>query len=195
MPTVTTLTGEAIAPSLPSLAALRIRIFRDFPYLYDGDPAYEQTYLQTYLHAPGAAIILACDGQSIIGAATCLPLAHETPNIQKPFVDSGTDPNAIFYFGESVLEHGFRGRGIGVRFFEAREAHARSFGTYATAAFCAVDRPPDHPLRPPAYTPLDTFWTARGYTRRDALTCKMSWRDLNESSETEKTLTFWTKPL
>jgi GNAT superfamily N-acetyltransferase len=194
--TVTTVTGQAIAPFLPALAALRIKIFRDFPYLYDGDPAYEQTYLQTYLQAPRAAIILARSGETIIGASTCLPLADETPNIQKPFVEASADLTSIFYFGESVLDHAYRGRGIGVRFFEAREAHAKSFGhDYDLTTFCAVNRPPDHPLRPPGYTPLDSFWTARGYTRRGDLTCKLSWRDLNESSETEKTLTFWTRSL
>jgi GNAT superfamily N-acetyltransferase len=193
--TITTLTGDAIAPFLPSLAALRISIFRDFPYLYDGDAVYEQTYLQTYIQAPRAAIILARNGETIVGASTCLPLAHETPNIQKPFVEANDDLNAIFYFGESVLHHAFRGRGIGVKFFEAREAHAKSCGGYKTAAFCAVNRVADHPLRPPGYTPLDRFWTARGYARRDDLTCAMSWRDLNEPAETEKTLTFWTKNL
>jgi GNAT superfamily N-acetyltransferase len=192
---ITTISGAAIAPFLPALSSLRIKIFRDYPYLYDGDLAYEQTYLQTYAEAPRAAVILARIGETIIGASTCLPLAHETANIQKPFVDAGADVNSIFYFGESVLDGAYRGRGIGVRFFEAREAHARSFGVYSTAAFCAVDRPADHPLRPAGYAPLDMFWTARGYTRRDTLTCAMCWRDLGEVAETEKTLTFWTKPL
>jgi GNAT superfamily N-acetyltransferase len=193
--TITTITGDAIAPFLPAIAALRIKIFRDFPYLYDGDFAYEQTYLQTYIQAPRTAIILARDATKIIGASTCLPLAHETPNIQKPFVDASADLNAIFYFGESVLDPAFRGRGIGVRFFEAREAHAKSFGAYTTASFCAVNRPADHNLRPQGYIPLDAFWRARGYARRENLTCVMSWRDLNEAAETEKTLTFWTKDL
>jgi len=193
--TITTVAGDAIAPFLPALAALRIKIFRDFPYLYDGDLEYEQTYLQTYIQAPRAAVILAREGEKIIGASTCLPLAHETPNIQKPFVDANADPSAIFYFGESVLNHEFRGRGLGVQFFAAREAHARSFRAYTTATFCAVNRPADHPLRPQGYTPLDAFWTARGYTRRDDFECTMSWRDLNEPAETEKILTFWTKLL
>jgi len=194
--TITPITGEAIAPFLPALAALRIKIFRDFPYLYDGDLHYEQSYLQTYLNAPRAAVILARADEKIIGACTCLPLAHETPNIQKPFVDASADLTSIFYFGESLLDHAYRGRGIGVKFFEAREAHAKSFGDdYDLATFCAVNRPADHPRRPPGYTPLDKFWTSRGYRRHDNLTCRMSWRDLGEPAETEKTLTFWCRPL
>jgi GNAT superfamily N-acetyltransferase len=189
------LTGTAIAPFLPDLAALRIQVFRDFPYLYDGDPDYEQAYLQTYIAAQRAAVFLACDGERIVGATTCLPLVDETPNVQKPFQEAGRDVSSIFYFGESVLAPPYRGRGIGVRFFEAREAHARSFGTFEEAAFCAVNRPEHHQLRPATYTPLDRFWTRRGFTRQPDLVCRMSWRDIGETDESEKSLTFWTKRL
>eukprot|EP01031_Cornospumella_fuschlensis_P048144 gene48144-58971_t len=36
---------QSVADVLPALARLRITVFRDFPYLYDGDPAYEAAYL------------------------------------------------------------------------------------------------------------------------------------------------------
>jgi GNAT superfamily N-acetyltransferase len=186
--------GE-ISEVLPALAALRIRVFRDWPYLYDGDPGYERAYLQTYITSPRAAVIVARDGDAIIGASTCLPLASETANVQKPFLDAGREVRDIFYFGESVLDTKYRGRGIGVRFFDLREAHARSFHSYTTAAFCAVQRPDDHPMRPPGYTKLDAFWMRRGYARQPGLQCRMSWRDLGEAEESEKTLTFWTKTL
>ncbi len=189
---VETLTGAAITPHLPALARLRITVFRDWPYLYDGDAAYEENYLKIYAASPRAAIIFAFDGEQIIGASTCLPLADETENIRAPFAEHA---ETVFYFGESVLLKEYRGHGLGVKFFESREAHASGFNTYQTAAFCAVQRPDDHPLRPPGFVPLDAFWTHRGYTKQPNLQCKMSWQDLNESEETEKTLIFWTKAL
>lgn len=194
-PQIQTLTGAAITPHLPALARLRITVFRDWPYIYDGDAAYEETYLQTYAASPRAAIIFAFDGEKIIGASTCLPLADETPNIRAPFIENGMDPEKIFYFGESVLLKAYRGHGLGVKFFESREAHARSFNTYKTATFCAVQRPENHPLHPPGFVPLDAFWHHRGYTKQPHLQCNMSWLDQHETNETEKTLTFWTKPL
>ncbi len=189
---VATLTGAAITPHLPALARLRITVFRDWPYIYDGDAAYEENYLQIYAASPRAAIVFAFDGEQIIGASTCLPLADETANIRAPFAENA---EKIFYFGESVLLKDYRGLGLGVKFFESREAHARSFGDYESAAFCAVQRPENHPLRPPGFVPLDTFWRHRGYTRQPHLQCKMSWLDLNETEETEKPLIFWTKNL
>ncbi len=177
-------------PLLPELADLRIKIFRDFPYLYEGDAASELTYLRTYVAAPGAAVIVAQDGDSIVGASTCLPLREETPNVQKPFIDAGWDTGALFYFGESVLRHEYRGQGIGVKFFEYREAQAAGF---TTTAFCAVQRPAAR--APAGYKPLDDFWHKRGYTKQPNLTCQMSWRDVGDTGESEKTLTFWTKVL
>lgn len=62
------LTGAALGAALDSLADLRIAVFRDFPYLYDGSGAagraYEQDYLTAYAQSPGALIVgaLADDG-------------------------------------------------------------------------------------------------------------------------------------
>lgn len=191
--TVRTVTGQDILPYLPDLARLRISVFRDWPYIYDGEVAHEEQYLRTYVHAPGAAIILAeAADQKIVGAATCLPMPAATPNIRQPFIDAGWDVSKIFYFGESVLLKAYRGRGIGVKFFSAREAQATEF---ETVTFCSVQRPATHPLRDPDYTPLDSFWAHRGYTKRAELACRMKWRDVNATEETEKTLVFWTRSL
>jgi len=108
---VETHTGAAIAPLLPDLARLRVEVFREFPYLYDGDIAYEEKYLRIYAETPGAAVIIARDEKRIIGASTCLPLAAEMASVQKPFRNAGIDVSTVFYFGESVLEAPYRGRG------------------------------------------------------------------------------------
>ncbi len=182
-------------PYLSVLGALRVEVFRDWPYIYDGDAAYEETYLKTYANAERAAVIMAFDGDEVVGAATCLALADEPLAMQQPFTDAGMDVARIFYFGESVLRKTYRGQGIGVGFFEAREAHARQFGVYHTAAFCAVERPAGHALQPADFTPLHGFWAKRGFNRQPSLQCKMSWLDLGETQQTEKTMMFWTKTL
>jgi GNAT superfamily N-acetyltransferase len=187
--------GDALARHIPDLAELRIRVFREFPYLYAGDRDYEERYLRTYVASRGAVIALAFDGGRVVGAATAIPLAEETPNIQRPFRDAGFDIDRVFYFGESVLLPEYRGRGAGVRFFEEREAAARESGDFRFCAFCAVDRPVDHPRRPAGYRPLDEFWRRRGYQRRPDLRTVISWRDLDEDRETEKPMTFWLRPL
>jgi len=188
-------TGAALEAALPSLARLRLTVFRDWPYLYDGTEEYESAYLRTYLNAPGAAVVIAWDGDAAVGASTCLPMPQAEPAVQAPFLAHGLDLSAFFYFGESVLLPAYRGRGAGVRFFELREAQARAHRAVGFTTFCAVERPADHPLRPPGAKGLEAFWAHRGYTKRQDLTCRFSWKDIDEADETQKTLMFWVKSL
>jgi GNAT superfamily N-acetyltransferase len=189
------LTGAALAEHLPALAELRIEVFRSYPYLYDGDPAYERRYLQTYLDTADSALIAAFDGECIVGAATALPLMQETDNVIAPFRGQGYSPEALFYFGESVLLSEYRGRGVGVAFFEHREAHARSFGRFTHACFCGVQRADDDPRRPSDHVPLDDFWRHRGYQPLPNVVAQFAWKEIGDDRETNKSMGFWIKPL
>lgn len=191
---IETLSGETTRPVIGQLAALRVEVFREFPYLYEGDPKYERTYLAKYAGIPDGTIVVARDGADVVGASTALPLAKAGDDAARPFLAAGIDLNSVYYFGESVLRRSYRGRGLGVAFFERREARAKELG-FETAAFCAVERPPDHPRRPKDYVPLDAFWAKRGYTRRPDLSTNFTWQDLDGRAESPKPMVFWTKRL
>ena len=190
--TVRALTRAEAEASFDALAGLRIAVFRDYPYLYDGDAAYERDYLAAYMQSDSAVIVGAFDGGRLVGAATAAPLTDHFEAFAQPLAEHGMDPCDFYYFGESVLEKAYRGRGIGVRFFEEREKAARERG-FARTLFCAVIRPDDHPARPAGYVPLDRFWRARGYEPLEGLTTMFSWKDVGDAGETGKPMGFWTK--
>lgn len=98
---------------------------------------------------------------------------------------------AVFYCGESVLLPAFRGLGLGHRFFDEREAHARSLGGMQWASFASVDRADDDLRRPSNYRSNDPFWTRRGYVRQSDMKVTLPWKQVGEPSETEQTLTMW----
>jgi len=189
------LTGAAIDAYLPDVARLRLRVFREFPYLYDGMLEQEQKHLRLFADSPGSVVVVALAGDVAVGASTGLPMIHEPPHLHAPFIAQGRDPGACFYLGESVLLPEYRGRGFGVRFFEEREAHARTLGRFEIAAFCAVQRPASHPRRPEGYVPLEQFWTRRGYARRQDLAVQFTWQDIDEPTPTPHPMVFWIKPL
>jgi GNAT superfamily N-acetyltransferase len=193
--TVTTrvLTGEALATALEDVARLRIRVFRDFPYLYDGDADYERDYLRAY-QSPGAVVVAAMDGGKVVGAATGAPMADHAADFGAAFADRPEPMDQIFYCAESVLLPEYRGQGIGYAFFDAREAHARDLGL-TFSVFCSVIRPADHPARPGNYRPLHDFWRKRGYEPLPGVMARFSWKDLGEATDTEKTLQFWMRRL
>ena len=183
-------TGFAVEPWLDELAALRIEVFRDFPYLYDGDLAYERSYLDRYAQSDRSVFVLALEYNRLIGAATALPLLEADTAFQAPFRELGAELSTIFYFGESVLLPDYRGQGIGHRFFDLREQYAADFG-FRHTVFCAVQRPDDHRARPENYRPLDAFWQSRGYTPQEGLVAHFDWTDLGDKEPSRKPMQFW----
>ena len=128
--------GAALQRYISELARLRIEVFRDFPYLYDGDYDYEKKYLQLYIDTPESVVVLAFDGDKVVGASTAIPMKYETDQLKKPFLEHGYNLDDVFYYSESVLNKDYRGLGLGVRFFEQREAHAEDLGGFKYITFC-----------------------------------------------------------
>jgi len=190
-----TVVGDALARYIPDLARLRMTVFREYPYLYDGSEAYEAEYLRAYTASREAIAVLARDGDAIVGASTGIPLAAENEAFLRPFETLGLDPAAVFYCGESVLLPAWRGRGIYRAFFEEREAYARELGGMSWISFCGVVRPKNHPLRPPHWEPLDAVWRRFGFAPQLKLQTSYAWKDIDQPASTEHPMQFWLKPL
>ncbi len=187
--------GNDIESVFDELAYLRITVFKDYPYLYEGSISYEKEYLKIYSNSEKSFLFGVYNENKMIGATTCIPLSDETLEVIKPFQEAGFDINSIFYFGESILLKPYRGLGIGNRFFDERENHARSFGTYKMTCFCSVSRPDNHPMKPENYEPHDKFWNKRGYQKNENLQSKFEWLDIDENISTLKPMIYWTKNL
>jgi GNAT superfamily N-acetyltransferase len=192
---ILTSVGDAVNPHLEALARLRIAVFRDYPYLYEGDMAYERNYLAAYARSKRSVFVLAVDGDEVVGCSTGMPLVDEVPAIQQPFVKHGMLLGDVFYFGESVLLPKYRGQGMGHQFLKVREAHARQLPGFRWTAFCAVERDGHDPRRPAGYRPNDEFWRKRGYERQDDMFCTLDWKEIGQTAPSSHRLRFWTRPL
>lgn len=192
--TVRALRGPDLEAALDDVAALRMAVFRDWPYLYDGSLEYERDYLNTYRESPNALLVGAFDGDRLVGASTSTPMEDHAEEFAEPFVGQGIALTDIYYGAESVLLPAYRGNGIGHRFFDLREAFARSLGR-RWLAFCSVTRPEDHPMHPGPYRTNDAFWRGRGYAPLPGVEATFSWKDVGEADETTKRLQFWMRAL
>lgn len=188
-------TGREVRPLIPELARLRIDVFREYPYLYEGTMAYEQQYLENYSASDESLFVVVRDDTRIVGVSTGIPLTDADEEFRAPFEQEGYDLERVYYFGESVLDPDHRGQGLGWRFFEEREAFARELGRFDVVAFCAVERAPDDPRRPDGYRPLHGFWERLGFERRPELHTTYSWQEVDEEEESPKPMVFWLKPL
>ncbi len=191
---VAPMTRAEIGSCLDAVADLRIRVFAEFPYLYDGDMEYERRYLATYRESERSVIVGAWDGDRLVGASTGTPMEDHADGFTAGFEDHSIDVTSVFYCAESVLLPEYRGRGIGGQFFDYREAHARALGR-DWSTFCAVMRPENHPAKPMGYVPHDGFWTKRGYAKLPGAIAHFSWKDHGDVQETQKPLQFWIRSL
>lgn len=107
--------GAAAVAVVEQLAALRLCVFREFPYLYEGNEAYERRYLQTYINAPRSLCLLVKDGDAIVGASTALPLADESSEFQQPFVAAAAGAELILAPSCTDSEAGYQRVRIGAQ--------------------------------------------------------------------------------
>lgn len=191
---VVALTGASLEAALDDLARLRISVFRDWPYLYDGSMEYERNYMRAYRDSPGALLVAAIDGERVVGASTSTPMEDHADEFAGPLRGTGVPLEHILYGAESLLLPEYRGRGIGHRFVDLREEHARRLGR-THVAFCSVLRPANHPQCPSDYRGNAGFWTRRGYRELPGVVAEFSWRDVGDSAETIKRLQFWMREL
>jgi GNAT superfamily N-acetyltransferase len=183
-------TRDAIVPHLDAVARLRLSIFQDYPYLYQGTLEYERDYLSKLSASNTGIIVTANVGTMIVGVSTGMALDDEHDAFKDVFKQHGTPTQDIFYFAESLILPRYRGQGAGHKFFEMREAWARSHG-FKRASFCTVIRPENHPMRPRDYRQLDAFWTRRGYRLLDGYIAQFPWKEAHEEQETVKPMQFW----
>ena len=105
---------------------------------------------------------------------------------------AGTGPalTEIFYCAESVLLPEYRGRGLGHRFFDLREAHARALGR-SHCAFCSVVRPADHPVAAGGLRAARSRSGESAATNRCLALSRISLEGYRPGRETQKPLQFW----
>lgn len=186
--------GSLLLPFLNDLAKLRIHVFREWPYLYDGSLEYELDYLKHYAESEKSSVVLAFDGERVVGASTGIPLIEADEAFGEPFRESDFAAKEIYYFGESVLLSEFRGGGIGNAFFHYRELSARDQG-YRYAAFCAVERVANDTRRPANFRALDEMWQRKGFVKQPSIRAKFAWKEIDSDGEVENELSFWVKEL
>lgn len=187
------LTGAAITGVLDDLAALRLDIFLEYPYLYRGRREDELAYLTTYAEKPGACVILAADGAKVIGAATGMPLVQEDARLQDAF--AGKFPlDEIYYVGELLLRPAYRNGGLGQKLLTQLESYVLSLGRFRQLTCATVERPADHPLRPSEFIPITRFLARTGFVRLPGVITHFTWRE-PDGIKRDHPMQFWLKEL
>ncbi len=186
------LTGKQAERHCDNIAQIRITLFSEYPYLYQGTIACEKEYLRTYFESSNASILLVFDKGDIVGFSSSIPLSQETHELKRPFIEKGLDCNEYLYIGEVMIHPLYRGKGIARYFLEFHENKARQEG-YEYTTFMTVDRPDDHPCKPKNFKPVDEIWQHFGYKLLPDMKVSMGWLQVDTETKTLNTLSLWYK--
>lgn len=187
------LNGPEAQQFLRPLAELRLSVFWDYPYLYEGNLEYEEKYLATYFNCNESFILLLRDEGRIVGATTAIIAEAEEENFKKAFIEKQLNPLEGVYFGESLLLPQYRGQGLGKIFFQERERFAKNLNRH-WVAFCSVVRE-NHPLCPSQYQGHESMWSYLGYSPIEGMTTYYEWKDRDQIQSTQKLMQYWLKKL
>lgn len=198
--TITLYLGVDVLRFIDVVSKMRIEIFREFPYLYEGNLNYEMDYMVGYARHPEATLAVATTpAGEIVGVSTGIPLASDSPivkEVKEAFDRRGIISGQYYYFGEVLVLPQYRGRHLVSRMYKAQEDFAASKG-YQYASILTVIRDGDHPLKPRDYHSHDNMWQHLGFFRNN-LNISFHWPTIQPDArvvDEDNPMEFWVKNL
>lgn len=185
------LSGQRLEPYFRSIAELRINVFREYPYLYEGSHEYEEEYLRPLFESSNSIGVIAMAEGKCIGFSSGLPIEEAHQEFKEPFTSFFLPTPLLFYFGESVLLPEFRGRGIGRELMMRRIRFAERLSQYKAIVFCAIDRSMDTSPPPPSYRSPERLWRAAGFKPLSGVSAQFSWKEIGALETSNHPMLFW----
>lgn len=152
-----TFKGADIQPYTRLLSEMRLKEFRQFPYLYIGNMEDDLAYTQTFSSTPQGRLIVAFQGNQVVGVRSGMPL--ETPlfflDRWRSFLQKqGINTKKCFFSGEIVIDPAFQKKGLRSQLMNQYFQEVEAMGFTSIMAITSL-RPLDHPLRPQDYVDID----------------------------------------
>lgn len=177
------------------IARIRLTLFKEYPYLYDGTLEIEQDYLENvYFKSPRATIILVFDEQEVVGFSSSIPLTEEMDEVKLPFINQGVHLDEYLYIGEVMLNPAYRSKGILKKFAEIHESKAREL-CCKYMLFATVDRDENHTYKPADYKNIEPICKHFGFKKVPNLIMTCSWMRIDTQKNEDNILHFWQKSL
>jgi hypothetical protein len=191
--------GEAIRNFIDDLGLLRLQVFREFPYLYEGSLDDERKYIGEYASHKLSALLAVFSDDRLVGFSTGTPLNSGltiVADAAKLFEAKGYKPSDYYYIGESIVLPEYRSLATFQGLSKRMEAYSLQ-NQFSAICFLTVWRPIDHPLKPRNYKDLSQLWTFIDYEKM-GLSVEYQWQTITgegHSAMLSNKLVFWHKLL
>lgn len=174
---------------LAQLAEMRIQVFREYPYLYEGSLEYEFDYLDRYAKCPSAVLLALLDREGAAhGFCTGIPLEFEDPELASPVPG---DHSHSFYIGEILLSPQARAQGWGALLLEQMIITSQAKGFVRHLLYTVVE-PREH--RPTPYHSPASLWRKMGFALT-GIQAEFAWKRWDQQSAQNHRMDLWIRIL
>lgn len=189
------LKGPEVIPYLQKLAELRIEFYRNYPYLYEGNITDEETYLNMYAKSKDSLLVIAKNGDEIVGAVTGIPMLESKEENKQLYAQKQIPAEHIFYLGELVLSQDYQKSDLLERLYLQLENAVKGLERYSLLAVCEIERSPEDTKKPVSALSSEVLWANRGFTKQPQLYTTDAWKDVGDLEKSDHHLFFWYKEL
>ena len=191
---IETYRASEIQPHIKDIVNICNHIYREYPYLYNGEHAGYQSYLESYSQRDHSIICCAYDGSKVIGFAAGIPMVETKDLYKETLLENGYRLENLFYLGEFGLEPQYRWQGIEEALYDKIESHARRKG-FETICLWELDDSAHTQYRPQEYIPKDELLNKLGFVSKPYLNFQIFWTNIDELQESAHLAVYWTKTL
>jgi GNAT superfamily N-acetyltransferase len=187
--------GESIIPYVKDIADLSVRIYKEYPYLYEGTEEEYLPFIEHYTQFNEGIACILFDSAKPIGVAIGMPMNEMREKYKDPFVNARPQESCdeVFYLGEVLLLKAHRGQGLGKKMYLELERKIQENKIMKKVCFCKIDETKRDPLMPNGYKPLDGFWKKLGFHKCEDIRVTVYWCNVNEESESPHEMVYWLK--
>lgn len=176
-------TGHRLKKYINTIASLRMAVFREYPYLYDGSMDSEEAYLKSYASSKNSILVMARDKEETVGVVAGMPLIEMDEVFQSPFEKHNVAIHSIFYLGDMLLLKEYRGRGIGSKIYKMFEDLVRKNKQYQTIAIAEILRDKNDPRQPKNYVSADKFWASLHYAKHPEIVIQIPYKEVDSAGK------------
>lgn len=193
--TLEVLRGKELLSNISKLTKLRLAIYQEYPYLYEGNSAFEESYLSLFANSNESMLIIAKDNHQIIGAISGLPLDMAQKEIREVFIQSEIEIKDYYALCDVIVLKQYRSKGVGSILCEEFLKQLQKKKRYKKLVLWQIVKAPDDPKRPKSYFSPDGFWQKLGFIKNPGLMCFLKWIEISETKESSHRFEFWLRDL
>ncbi len=184
--------GHEIAPHVKEIVQFVNKVYRNYPYFYNGDDAGYEAYLESFPNLGNVVVCLAFEVKEIVGIAVGLPMPKRNV-YQKPLLEHDYDLKELFYLGEFGLKPELQGKGIELTMYQNIENVANKSGQFKKICFWEIENTLGQ--KATSYFPKDNFWKQLNFIWHPELNFQIFWTNIGDTKESAHKAVYWMKNL